>query len=128
MHWAWMIAKQNYSANNIPQMNGVYIDWWHGDQVSSQIAAQAMVDGFGINKLKVAPALNSNHTLGLAADIAITWKGKLTVIDGNGITRQINGGPRDSTNKDLISIAATFDVIHFLDVHKDENHWSVNGR
>jgi hypothetical protein len=86
------------------------------------------VNAFGIQNLQVAPALNSNHTLGLAIDMSITWRGSLTVIDGSGVTRIIKRGPRDSTNSDLIAIAATFGVIHFNDVQADRNHWSFNGR
>jgi hypothetical protein len=128
MHWSWEIGKDGYPADKVPPMPGVDIEWWHGDTDASQAAAMAMVRDFEIQSLQVAPALGSNHTLGLAIDMEITWKGDLTVVDGNGAKQTIKGGPRSSTNKDLIKVAATFDVIHFTDVQKDKNHWSVNGR
>lgn len=128
MHWSWRIVNENYPANNVNPMNGVYIEWWHGDQNSSKRAAREMVSQFGMTSLSVPPALNSNHTLGLAIDMAIGWQGRLTVVDGNGAVRTIQGGPRTSTNRDLIEIAATFGVIHFIDANRDRNHWSINGR
>ena len=99
------------------------------DQDTSQAAAQAMVDGFGINNLKVPPALHSNHTLGLAIDMAITWVGRLTVIDARGVKQTIRGGPRDrpkqkvNSHRGQLSASSTLCGMSY----KDRNHWSVNG-
>jgi CARDB/Lectin C-type domain len=128
MHWSWLIAERNYPANRVPPMDGVDIDWWHGNQAHSRAAARAMVHGFGICGLGAAPALESNQTRGLALDMAVTWTGNLTVVDGNGVSRTIRGGPRNSANRALISVGATFGVIHYRPICSDKNHWTVNGR
>jgi hypothetical protein len=128
MHWSWLIAKRGYPANNVPPMPGVYIEWWHGSQAQTLGAAREMIDGFGISKLGVAPALESNQTRGLAIEMAITWAGNLTVIDGQGKERTIRGGPRNSTNRHLIQIGATFGVIHDRNVVSGRDRWSINGQ
>lgn len=128
MHWSWMIAKRGYSANEVPPMAGVYIEWWHGSQDRSTRAAREMIDGFGIGKLKVAPALESNQTRGRGIDMEITWAANLAVIDGHGERRTIRGGPRNSTNRSLDRIGATFGVIHDSRAWTGRDRWSIDGR
>jgi hypothetical protein len=128
MHWSWLIAKRGYPADAVPPMEGVSIEWWHGDQARSLQAAREMVDGFGTEKLRVAPALESNPTRGLAIDMAITWAGNLSVIDGHGRRRTIRGGPRDSTNPRLMRVGATFGVMHDPWSRFGRDRWSVDGR
>ena len=89
-------------------MDGTFIEWWHGDQAKSVQAARGMVAGFGIGGLKNPPVLESKETRGLAVEMAITWSGKLTVVDGGGKRRTYRGGPRNSTNRALIRIGKSF--------------------
>jgi hypothetical protein len=129
MHWSWMIVKKGYDPRKVPKKQGVDIVWWHGDQATSRQKAQEMVNGFGINKLKVAPALQSRHTQGKAIDMQVTWKGTLHVKRGDkdGTIATISSTPRDSTNADLIAVGKTYGVIHFHKVAKDKVHWSTDG-
>jgi hypothetical protein len=127
MHWAWMIAKKGYNPRRVPALEGVEINWWHGDLGTSRNAAQEMVDRYGINKLKVAPALNSHHITGKAIDMKISWGGDLTILNARGMEVLITTSPRDHTNRQLIVVARTYQVIHYIDVAKDRVHWSIDG-
>jgi hypothetical protein len=89
-----------------------------------------MVSQYHINsKLKVAPALKSLHTQGLALDMNTTWPAGKTVKirEANGKLITISSGPHNGLNRTLIQAGATYGVIHFLNAGKDPNHWSVNG-
>lgn len=128
MHWAWLIAKESYDARKVPPMQGVDIEWWHGDQKTSEKAAWEMVVKFGITDLEVAPALRSRHTSRQAIDMKVYWNGDLNIKQKDGRITTITSTPRNHTNPDLIAIAATYGVIHFQPVHKDKVHWSTDGR
>ena len=128
MHWCWMIVTKDQDASKVPAMAGVDINWWHGDQATSKKKAEEMVNAFGMRNLKVAPALKSRHIEGKAIDADISWKGTLTLREKDGTMRKIESGPRDSTNADLIAVAATYGVIHYIDAPKDRVHWSTDGR
>jgi hypothetical protein len=127
MHWSWLIVKKNQDAQKVDAMTGVDIEWWHGSKEKSTAAAQEMVDCFMIGGLGEAPALESNHTKGKAVDMSTSWSGDLKLKDADGKDVTISSTPRDSTNKDLITVAKTFKVIHRIDVDKDKNHWSEDG-
>lgn len=128
MHWSWQIAKMNQDAMKVPAMNGVNINWWHGSQDISKQKAQEMVAAYGIDGLKVSPALSSRHTEGKAIDMQITWNNTLTIKNKTGTSVTVDTTPRDSTNAKLIEVGATYGVIHFTDVPKDEVHWSTDGK
>ena len=128
MHWSFMIANRHHPADEVPSMPGVDIDWFHGSQSSSEAAARSMVVAYGIDPaLQVAPALRSNHTLGKAIDMALSWKGSLTLKGADGAIVNITTTPRNSLNKKLIEVARSYHVIHFFPPEKDRNHWSVDG-
>jgi hypothetical protein len=128
MHWSWKIVKQNYDPRLIPPMKNVNISWWHGDIIKSKKAAQEIVTGFGIDHLKVPPALRSRHTERKAIDMNISWRGTLIIKGFDQAKRVINSAPRDGTNPDLINVGRTYGVIHFKNVLKDKPHWSTDGR
>jgi hypothetical protein len=128
MHWCWMIARKDQDAGKVPAMTGVDINWRHGDQATSKKKAEEMVDAYRMRNLKVAPALKSRHIEGKAVDAEITWTKTLTIRNKDGSMRKIESEPRDSTNADLIAVAATYGVIHFIDAPKDKVHWSTDGR
>jgi hypothetical protein len=128
MHWSWKIVKENYDAKQIPSMDGVNINWWHGDQESSKQAAQKMVDLYGINNLEIVPALNSMHIERKAIDMKISWEENLIIKEKDGTERTISTPPRNGANTDLIDIGRTYGVIHFINVERDIPHWSTNGR
>jgi len=127
MHWSWKIARQDFDPKQVPAKAGVDIEWWHGDAATSKKKAQEMVDGYGIQNLQVAPALNSRHTEGKAIDMQVSWTGDLKIKKKDGTVATITSTPRDSTNPDLIEVAKTYGVIHFADVQKDKVHWSTDG-
>jgi hypothetical protein len=127
MHWSWKIAKAGQDPKQVPSMEGVEIEWWHGDLAKSKAAAEAMVDGYEIKKLGVAPALNSRHREGKAIDLAVTWSGNLKIKQKDGIEKTISTTPRTSENADLIAVGKTYGLIHFNPPAKDKNHWSTDG-
>jgi hypothetical protein len=128
MHYAWLIAKGLQDPNSVPARHGVDIDWSHSTHAASVAAAKAMVSAFGISKsLKVAPALDSRHTEGKAIDMSVSWTGNLTIALANGSHTTLTGAPRNHTNPALITVAATYHVIHFKKVSKDPTHWSTDG-
>jgi hypothetical protein len=128
MHWSWKIFKGLETGENIPPKAGVEITWWHGNLEASRRGATEMVIGYGIDRLRIAPALNSRHTERKAIDMTIGWSGRLLIRAAQGQNVTISGEPRDGTNPRLIEVGRTYDVIHFLDVAKDPPHWSTDGR
>jgi hypothetical protein len=129
MHHSWKIVNQDdYDASKIPPLNGVNINWWHGDIEKSKTAAKEMVDGFGLNNLKTPPALDSRHIECDAIDMNISWKDNLRIKKDDGSDVIISTTPRDGTNAQLIEVGASYGVIHFKNVNKDKVHWSIDGR
>ena len=83
-------------------MEGVYIEWDHGDTTASIQAAASMVTAFGMDALLIAPALNSRHTEGKAIDMTINWTSHtLTVQDASDKVVRIQSSPRTGMNADL---------------------------
>ena len=128
MHWSWRIAKDDMDPAKVPAMSGVGIEWAHPDKVESLRAAQAMVDAFSIRRLRTRPALRSQHNLGLAIDMAISWSGTTSVMDANGNLVQIKTVPCNGMNRQLIAIGASYGVKKYLGGNKDVPHWSNDGR
>jgi hypothetical protein len=128
MHWCYRIAKLGFDPKKVPAMDGVDINWDHGDTAQSRAAASAMVAAFGMSKLKTKPALRSRHTQGKAIDMNVSWSGTLKIKRADGTEAAITSTPRDSTNVDLIAVAATYGVIHYKAIEKDRIHWSTDGR
>lgn len=134
MHWSWRIANMKADAQRIPSMPGVDIRWDHLDahgRYSSQAsiaAAKAMVAGFQMERLGVAPSLKSRHTVGSGIDMAVCWNGTLKIDDATGHTVEISTLPRSGLNKALQRVAATYGVIKYNGTGVDQPHWSDNGR
>lgn len=134
MHWAWMIWKGEADPQKIPSKDGVLIKWDHlGDdgkysKAKSVEAATAMVNGFDIDDLHVAPALESEHTKRLAVDMTISWPGDLTIKDVKGNSTIIKSSPKTGMNKDLAAVGATYGVIKYNRRGTDKPHWSSTGK
>jgi hypothetical protein len=133
MHWSWLIVKRNLDPALVPAMDGVAINWMHEDaegnysrQLSSA-AARAMVEGFGIHRLGVAPALQSRHTLGRGIDMNIRWNGGLTIPDADGNIVRIMTSPRSGLNVQLRRVGESYGVIKYNRAGRDDPHWSDNG-
>jgi hypothetical protein len=133
MHWSWLIVKRNLDPALVPAMDGVAINWMHEDvegNYSRQLslaAARAMVEGFGIQRLGVAPALQSRHTLGRGIDMNIRWSGELTVPDADGNIVHIMTSPRSGLNVQLRRVGESYGVIKYNRAGRDDPHWSDNG-
>jgi hypothetical protein len=124
MHYSWMIVKGKIDPEDVPPMSGVDIIWNHSN---AEHGAREMVDGYGIDALGVAPALNSRHIEGCAVDTILSWNGDIQIRQKDGLMKAILGSPRNATHPDLIAVAATFGVIHFRPIASDKVHWSDNG-
>lgn len=133
MHWSWAIVNLNQDPRTVPAKAGVNIKWDHesGDgsynAQQSIAAAQAMVNGYSIQNLNVAPALNSKHIQGQAIDMSISWTGVLKINNASGTVVEINTTPRTGMNTDLATVGATYGVIKFVGGDADKPHWSDNG-
>lgn len=122
MHWCWMIANLSQAPGAVPPLEGVDIDWTHhGDGRAARAAAEAMVNGFGLQDL---PSLDSRHITGHALDMHITWGNRLSLRDNHGSTHYILTEPRNGSNPELVKIAASFGLIRQAD---GRPHWSVDG-
>lgn len=135
MHWAWKIVKQGYDPRSVPTYagGGVNIKWDHEsasggyDATASVTAARAMVVGYGIMGLNVAPALNSRHIQGIAIDMSISWSGTLSISRSNGEMVNISSSPRSGMNHDLHAVGSTYGVIKYVGGNSDKPHWSNDG-
>lgn len=133
MHNAWSIVKAGADPQSIPAKDGVDIQWAHQaadgsyDSVASLAGAQEMVDGYGIQSLGTAPALNSRHIEGNAIDMSISWFGTLTIRDATGNDVTITSTPRDGMNANLATVGASYGVQKFVGGAKDIPHWSTDG-
>lgn len=127
MHWSWKIVKQNTAPASVPAMDGVQIDWDHGDNAASVAAARAMVNGYGIQNLNVPPALSSRHTERRAIDMSISWSGTLRIENASGTNVEIATTPRTGMNTQLQDVGRTYGVIKFVGGESDRPHWSSDG-
>lgn len=133
MHWSWLIVKRDLDPAQVPAMDGVDINWMHEDAAGnysrplSVAAAREMVYGFNIQRLGVAPALQSRHTLGYGIDMNIRWSGTLTIPDACGNIIQILTSPRSGLNLQLRRVGEGYGVIKYNRAGRDDPHWSDNG-
>lgn len=133
MHWAWLIVKRNFDPALVPAMDGVDINWMHDDSEGnysrhlSVAAARTMVAGFEMERLGVAPALQSRHTLGCGIDMNISWSGTLTIPDADGNIIEIGTLPRSGLNLQLRRVGESYGVIKYNRAGRDDPHWSDNG-
>lgn len=134
MHWAWKIVNQDVDPQTVPEREGIDIEWAHTDEAGryskekSVAGAKAMVDGYGLQNLKVAPALTSRHIQGDAIDMTISWEGTLTLKNASGTSVSISTEPRTGMNTELHAVGATYKVIKFKGGAADKPHWSTDGR
>lgn len=133
MHWSWKLTNGLATPTTVPPRPDVVINWAHGPRgvysaAASLAAAQAMVRGYGMSGLKVAPALKSHHIAGLAVDMTIHWGGTLTIRNAREQVVNIATSPRDGMNEQLHEVGASYGVIKYHGGTKDRPHWSIDGR
>jgi D-alanyl-D-alanine dipeptidase len=122
MHWCCMIGGSGQDSHAVPPMQGVNIDWTHGESMlGARDAARQMMAGY---QIKFPAALESRHTQGRAIDMTIGWKGALNIRDFNGQSHAISGGPQNGSNPELIAVGKTYGVIKLV---SDPPHWSDDG-
>jgi hypothetical protein len=126
-HWCWLIGLGKKKASDALPKVGVPIDWNHGDDVTSQKAAKEMITGFKLAvppRSKNAPALASNHIVGKAIDMTITWKGTIAIQKPDGSTESVPYLQHVNDNTKLHAVGALYGVKKLV---TDAPHWSYNG-
>jgi hypothetical protein len=138
MHYAWRIWKGRIDPRFVEFREDVLINWAHKDAsgnfdlAKSNLAAEEMVDGYGIRALEVPPALNSTHVRGLAIDLKISWTASeenpiyLKYADGKTVKLTTSKNVSSVPPMILRKVGESYGVIHTLGA-KDPVHWSVNG-
>lgn len=126
MHWAWRIVKEGYDVRFVPKMDGVDIQWDHGDPAMSKTAAREMVKAYG---LAYRPSLTSRHIAdpgkALAIDMSIDWTGVVTMHDADGNDVLLSAALGTENNPVLHRVGASYGVHKLV---KDPPHWSSDGR
>lgn len=115
MHYASKIARGEITADKVPAMDGVNIDWVHDTNDASKAAASAMAKGYTI---VYPPALISRHTERAAVDMTITGIVGKKIKNGSGEDVEIK------KLSDLNAVGATYGVNKLV---SDPPHWSDNG-
>jgi hypothetical protein len=128
-HWSWKIALGKCKPSEAPAtaVGSVDIQWDHGNDVASKKGAQEMVTGFGLAvppKSSNAPALTSNHIVGRAIDMDITWTGTINVKDKLGKSTPVTFMSNVNANTTLHALGASYGVRKLV---TDAPHWSHNG-
>jgi len=124
MHYAWMVAKKKTAPNKVPKIQGVDINFDHGDDKKSIDAAKAMIGSGGFN-IAYKPSLTSRHIAGKAIDWTITWGKDLTIKDKSGKEVVVKSSPKNGTNKDLHPVGKSYGVVKLV---SDAPHWSTDGK
>jgi len=133
MHLAWKVAKGTMTPAEATthcedgmlvkgQLTKVPINWVHATDAESKQAAKDMVQGYGL----VHPAsLGSNHIVGDAIDLSISWNGNLSIVNGSGQTVVISTTPRTGAdNTQLHDVGKSYGVLKLV---SDRPHWSRTG-
>jgi hypothetical protein len=123
MHYSWKVAYGEVEPKDVPKHGDLDIEWDHGDLEKSRKAAEAMVKLFGMAHIA---SLSSNHILGKAIDMNISWKGTLVMTRPAPLLTRIESRPRTGQNRELHEIGAT--VFGVRKLKSDPPHWSYNGR
>ncbi len=128
MHYAYVIARENFSPVTVPPVESVNICWLHRDAggnpdlPASKQAAEQMAKAYNI---AFKPMLDSDHIERRAIDMTIVWQGDLKILDGTGKSVVIKSEPRNGNNAELHKVGATYDVIKLV---SDPPHWFDDGR
>lgn len=123
MHYAYVIARENFSPEKVPTLEGVNICWLHRDAAgkpdpaASKRVAEQMVIAYNI---AYKPTTDSLHTERRAIDMTITWQGDLKILDANGRLVVIKSEPRNGNNKELHKVGETYGVSKLV---SDPPHW-----
>jgi hypothetical protein len=123
MHYAWEVAYRETDPADVPKRAGVDIDWDHGEDGASRQAAEEMVQLFGMAH---KAALSSNHILGKAIDMNISWRSTLVLTRPAPLLARIESRPWTGQNRELQDIGST--VFGVRKLVSDPPHWSYDGK
>ena len=121
MHYAFLVAMGKIDPGDVPDQDGVNIDWEHPNLNQSRAAAQKMVDGY---RIVYAPALDSRHIQGRAVDMTISWSGALSIAAADGSQVTIDAAPCSGMNAHLWDLGIGYGVCK---LRSDPPHWSDDG-
>ena len=127
-HWCWKIGLGKAKPSEATAKPGVPIEWNHGDLRKSIDGAKEMIRGFGLAvppHSLVAPSLSSNHIVGKAIDMDVTWSGTLDVKKKDGTVVEVPYVDDPNTNVKLHQVGASYGVKKLTN---DKPHWSHDGR
>ena len=127
-HWSWKIAVGGAKASDATAMDGVDIEWDHGNATASKKGAREMVNGFGLAvppKSTNPPSLKTRHIEGKAIDMEIAWSGDLKVKKKDGTVVSVPFKDNANNNTKLHQVGASYDVFK---LKTDEPHWSTDGK
>jgi hypothetical protein len=125
MHYSYKIAKGEIHPADVPEMEGVNIDWLYVDKWgrpdirASKDAARRMVAGYVI---AYRPALFSPHIFRKGIDMTISWEGDLDIKDARGKIVHITADPRTGNNPTLHTVGRSYGLIKFV---PDPPHWNA---
>ena len=134
MHYAWRIGVSKditpQQAQIETQKENIPINWIHTDSSGkysekiSRAKALEMKNAYG---MRDKASLTSNHILGKAIDMTITWTKNINIKDktGKAYTLTPNNGAKC---KELQDIGATYGVYKLVKNPPDDPHWSFNGK
>jgi len=121
MHYCWRLANRDIAAAKVPLERKVPIIWDHGNEALSRQAAQEMLDLFDV---VYKPSLTSNHIVGRAVDMKISWTEPFLLKDARGREVLIDRPREDAVHPGLHAVGATYGV---RKLRSDAPHWSTNG-
>lgn len=115
MHYASAISRKDITADKVPAMSGVEINWVHPTPAATLSAATNMARGYGI---AYPPVLVSRHSDKTAIDMTISGMIGKKILDASGTTVEIK------KLSDLNAVGETYGVIKLV---SDPPHWSADG-
>lgn len=133
MHYCHKVAHNKISPQQAQietQKENIPINWIHTDSSGkysekiSRAKALEMKNAYG---MRDKASLTSNHILGKAIDMTITWTKNIDIKDktGKAYTLTPNNGAKC---KELQDIGATYGVYKLVKNPPDDPHWSFNGK
>ena len=134
MHYAWRISVSKditpQQAQIETQKENIPINWIHTDssgKYSEEISREKALEMKNAYGMRDKASLTSNHILGKAVDMTITWTKDIEIKDKTG--KEYTLTPNDGAKcKELHDIGATYGVHKLVKNPPDDPHWSFNGK
>ncbi len=134
MHYAWRISVSKditpQQAQQATQKENIPINWIHTDSsgnYSEKISIEKALEMVNAYRMRDKASLTSNHILGKAIDMTITWTKTIKIKDKTG-KEYILIANNGAKCKELHNIGATYGVYKLVKNPPDDPHWSFNGK